>query len=141
VYRSNPAVENVVCFKAAPINAGAFYKNQIDKGIRNLCRGSLALGEKIKWQQVGVGEYTDREIIDFGFQLINKIQSVKPHYSVWASEAELNFLNEMRRYTQLWQSDYSRYLETREKIPSFDEFLEKLEFLMLEISTSIRCTL
>jgi hypothetical protein len=41
VYRSNPAVENVVCFKAAPINAGAFYKNQIDKGIRNLCRGSL----------------------------------------------------------------------------------------------------
>ena len=111
------------------------------KSLTEAFEEGLALGEKIAWQPVNIGEYTAREVVDFGYMFSNKIRSAQPNYSVWASDEEKNSLEEMKEYIQNWQRDYAQYLESKKEIPSFNELLAKIEYTLQNISDYIRSTL
>ncbi|WP_155992598.1 hypothetical protein [Acidocella facilis] len=100
----------------------------------------LNLAEKISWQQVGEASYTAREIVDFGYKVINQIRSLRPNYLIWATKDESNALDYLEKYIREWQTQYALSLESRKNIPDFGELLRQIEDALLGISKMIHNT-
>jgi len=111
--------------------------NEILEGIYGDC---MILGEKIAWQQQGVGDYSNREVVDFVFDLQRKIKCLQPGLSAWGDMEVQNSLDDISNWMRDWVAAFAQSLVDGTPPRQFNEVSKEIETLLLRFSRYLRAS-